>query len=722
MSEHSTDSKSPAETKALFSEFPAHRYEEWKAEADRLLKGAPFEKKLLTKTPEGITLQPIYRSEDTQYLPEMNSLPGFAPYLRGGQVWREADKAWQVAQELVYPTYEEFNEAVRHDLKRGQTAVILLLDKASRKGLDPDAAAVGEVGGGGVSIASLKGMTKALDGIKLDETPVYINCGTSALPYLGMFTALATKQGVSFQKLSGALAMDPLGTLLLDGSLPCSIEGALDEMAAMTVWANSKAPQLGTIWVHGEPYAHGGGSAVQELAFVIATAVFYLRELEKREIAPAVVAKHIRFSFALGTHFFMEVAKLRAARLLWNKVTEACSVPEADRSMWIHGRTSRYTKTTFDPYVNMLRTTTEAFSGAVGGAESLHVAPFDEHLRESDEFSRRIARNTQIIIRDEVQLGKILDPAGGSWFVERLTADVAAEAWKLFREIERKGGMDKAVSDGFPQEEIARIAKQRAADVSSRKTVVVGSNQYPNATEALLDSKDVDFAAIHAKRAETLQKLRTSNSHQQEITVLKKLETLMNADRTVMVEAVIDAAGHGATVGEIVRTLPTRKGNPITAAPIKQQRASEAYEMLRMAMMIHRDGSDGGRVFLATLGRIASYMPRFDFAASFFEIGGFEVIRTNGHETPDKAAEAAIASGADVVLICGLDDSYVEGAPTVAKAVKAAKPNSIMVLAGMPEDSVKEKCQKAGVDTFIHVKSDALAVLTDIAKKLGVAL
>ncbi len=724
MASDKTPGSPPAQNEErLFEEFPVPTYDQWRSEVERLLKGVPFEKKMFTRTPEGITLQPIYRREDIRDLAAVHSMPGSAPFIRGHRAIGAKGRSWEVAQEIAYPTYEEFNSALKHDLTRGLTAVVLPLDDASRAGLDPDRAKTGQVGHGGVSISSLIGLTKALDGVNLSQIPVFLQAGCSGLAYLGLYIALAQRSGVALSDLRGAVATDPLGELIGTGTLPAAPEIIYREMAEMTAWAADNAPQMGTIWVHAEPYNDGGGNAVQELACALATAVEYIREMDKRDLTADKTVPRMRFSFAQGNSFFMEVSKLRAARLLWNRVCESCGLPEDKRDMWIHVRTSRYTKTTYDPYVNMLRLTTEAFSGVIGGADSLNVAAFDEHMRPADEFARRIARNTQLIIKDEAHMGRIIDPAGGCWCVERLTAELASAAWKLFQEIEKKGGMGRALADGFVQQSVAATAESRADALASRKRIMVGTNQFPNPSEQPLELRPIDYTAVHTRRSRRLQELRTSPSHQEQVTVLEKLKTLVDAAPAAVTSAVIDAAAHGATVGEITRTLRPEKGDIPKVEPIPARRATEPFERLRHAVEKQRSEKGNMKAYLATLGPVAGYMPRLDFSASFFEVGGFEVIRTSGHDSAETAAAKALESGAEIVVICGQDDAYTDGAPTVATQVKKTNPNAVVVLAGYPrEEELVQRFQQAGVDIFIHIKSNALQVLSDLAVKLGVQL
>ncbi|MDD5425831.1 MAG: methylmalonyl-CoA mutase family protein [candidate division Zixibacteria bacterium] len=708
----------------LLEEFPVPEYKDWLNEVERLLKGAPFEKRMLTRTYENITLQPLYHKEDTQSISDIDSYPGFSPFIRGSRIFRQGEHAWETAQEINYPTPVEFNRAVRYDLERGLTAVTLPLDKASRKGLDADAATEEEVGCEGVSLSSLADLTTALEGISLDRVPVFFQACDSSLFYLASYVALAKEKGYDIKYLKGAVAYDPLGELAQAGVLSGSLETVYDEMAAAVSWAEDHAPLTGVIWVHGEIYSDAGASAVWELALTVSAAVEYLRAMEKRGLEIEQVLPHIRFSLGLGTNFFMESAKLRAARCLWNRILENCGVSEEKRSMGLHARTSRCYQTKFDPYVNLLRLTTGAFSGAVGGADSMQVAAFDERIRPADEFSRRLSRNIQVILKDEAKLARVLDPAGGSWYVERLTHEIVLETWRIFRQIEEKGGLFRALQEGFPQKAVEKTIDERRNAYASRKDVLVGTNKYPQPDEELLEPGTVDFSAVRRERLQRLQEIRKTVKKNKPVeTVLGQLLAASGKDRKEIFPLVVEAVEGGATVGEIMIVMRRDKNEIVRVAPFPVYHAAEPFEKLRLAVMKMRLQKGNLKVFLATLGEAGAYMPRLDFAASFFEVGGFEVVRTEGFETPGKAAEEALKSRAEVVVICGRDEIYPESVPVIAEQVKKARPHAIVVLAGLPgDDKLKKRFSDAGVDIFIHIKTDILEVLNETAVKLGVLL
>ncbi|MDP2717773.1 MAG: acyl-CoA mutase large subunit family protein, partial [Candidatus Micrarchaeota archaeon] len=330
-----------------------------------------------------------------------------------------------------------------------------------RNGHDPDWVKPGEEEIGGLSIATLQDLDRALEGINLETTSLFIRSGSSAMPLASLLVALVRKRGQDPKILRGCIEMDPLGVLSHEGRLPQSLTGAYREMAALTMWARKNAPELQTICVHTRAWHESGGGAAQELAFGLATGVEYLRRLLDRGLFINDVAPRIRFAMTVGNQFFMEIAKLRAARMVWSQAVEAFGGNEAAQRLHIHGRTSLRNKTVYDPHVNILRGTVEAFAAVLGGCDSLQVGAFDEVIRAPDDFSRRLARNTQLILAKECNLTSFIDPAGGSWYVEKLTNELAQRAWALFQQVESRGGMALAMEKGFVQGDINHAALER---------------------------------------------------------------------------------------------------------------------------------------------------------------------------------------------------------------------------------------------------------------------
>jgi len=706
----------------LLAEFPLPTYDQWRAAAEALLKGAPFEKKLITRTPEGIELQPIYRQEDVAHLPQLTELPGMASRLRGASAAGQVGRGWDVSQELPIATPEEFNAAALHDLERGQSELNIPLDLATLSGRDPDAAKPGEVGACGLSLATLADMDKAFANIQLPLISVYLRAGASALPAAALLLALAKKRGVAPRDLRGCIEIDPLGMLAWKGDLPISLERAWQEMASLTLYARSQAKGLQTVAVQGTPYADAGATAVQELAFVLATGVEYLRELAKHGVLVNDAARHVRFSLSAGSNFFMEVAKFRAARQVWSQAVAALGGDETARSMHLHVRTATFNKTVYDAHTNMLRTTTEAFSGVVGGCDSLHVSPYDEVTRLPDEFSRRIARNTQTILAEECDLTKVVDPAGGSHYVEWLTNEVAVRAWALFQEIEKLGGMTKALLAGTPQKMVADAAKARADGVAKRRTIIVGVNQYANAREAQPERKPLDYAAIQQKRAKQVVDYRTTHEAEEDAFVLNSLSVLLESQPRSALEAAIEAVTKGATLGEICRAMRSHDGEIPKVTPLCIHRAAQPFERLREASATATAAGKTPLLFQANIGPSRLYRLRADWTTGFFEVGGFKVAADRDFKDADEAATAALASGARLVVITSMDDTYTTAVEPLARAIKAGDAGiHIMVAGAAPKEKEMENAWRAaGVDEFVNVTSNSLEMLTRLLTKIGV--
>ncbi len=682
-----------ADAERLFSEFPAPSLEQWREEVVRLLKGAPFEKKMLAATYEGITLQPIYTPEDVKNLPFQDTLPGEWPYLRGTEPLGKRLQGWLVAQELPFPDAKSFNEALQHDLGRGLTAINFHLDEAGQAGLDADQADAALVGMGGTNLSTYADAVQALEGVDV-KTPLAVVGAEGAVPAAALMVAALQAKGADLKTADLSLGFDPLGVLACKGSLPMTVEQAYDELADLTTWAVSNAPKARTLVACGHPYHEAGANAVQELAFTLASAVATLRALETRGVSVEEAASRVLFRLSIGGHFFMEVAKFRAARVLWAQVVRLSGGSDEAAKLRLFAKSGHANKTQFDAYVNMLRGTTEAFSAVVGGVDMLHVGSFDEVLSQiPTDQGRRVARNTQIMLREESRLDQVVDLAGGSWTVETLTHQLVTAAWKLFQEVEAMGGFQKALEQGFVQAKIAEVATARRKAVTGRTDVIVGTNQYANALEAIPEVKTLDHAGLKAALAPKVS-------------------------RTGVVEgrgfAALLTAAPKATLGQLTAALARTAGPKVEA--LKGFRAAEAIETLRKAVMTKRAGKTD--VFLCNLGPIGAYMPRLDFTRGFFQVGGFTVSDQAWFSTPEEAAQAALESGAPIIVAVGLDDTYVAQVPALATALKVGGAQTVLV-AGLLKDHA-DAFKAAGVNDFVHVRSDVHAVLGGLAKTLEV--
>ncbi|TVR48685.1 MAG: methylmalonyl-CoA mutase [Puniceicoccaceae bacterium] len=717
---HSSDTTTPGpEGLDLKRWFPPPEPEAWRRAAEEALAGAPFEKRLVTPTPEGIALQPIYNREALAGLGFTAAAPGAGLPVRGGTATGYLTRPWRISQELPYSTPEEFNRAARLDVERGQTELNILLDLATQDGRDADHAEPTEVGACGLSVCTVGDLERAFDGIDLARVSLYLRTAASGLPMAALLLAWAEKRGLEATALTGCIESDPLGTLAWRGRLTCPLTAAYAEMAELTRFASAHAPNLQTIVVQGHPYHDGGASASQELAFVLATGVEYLRRLLDAGLSLEQIAPRVRLAFSIGSNFFMEAAKLRVGRMLWARVLEAYGAPAELRRAHLHARTSLWNKTRLDPFVNVLRGTTEAFSAVVGGCDSLHVGPFDEVSRLPDDFSRRLARNTQIILQEECQLTGVVDPAGGSWYLEKLTDELADKAWAAFQEIESGGGIARALEAGRIQESVTALAAKRRAALAARREVQVGVNNWPNARELPLEPRLPDYVAIHRRRARQVADFRVAAGAEAGAGVLAALQALLDAPADEKPAAAIAAAKAGASLGEITRSLRGDQPEAVAFAPIPAGRGSEGFEILRRAAWKHADAAGSApKLFQANLQPSRLYRLRADWTSSFFQVGGFEVLADQDFATVEEAAPAFIESGARIAVIVSSDETYPASVPALARLIKARDPECCLLVAGAPGDQ-EAAFREAGVDDFVHVRVNAHDLLSRLLTQIG---
>jgi len=693
-------------TEKLLSEFPATSAEEWREAAEKLLKGKPFDKVMTEQTPEGIRLEPIFRKEVLDQLPSSQTLPGFDGYLRGTSAAGYAREPWEIAQEIPYGLASEFNAAARADLMRGQNSLNVLFDIATLKGLDPDAAKVGEVGACGLSLACLKDVEAAFDEILPEAVSFHLRSGCAGLSVGALFFAWLRKSGSELKKIKGSLGMDPVAVQAAAGTLPASLDELLSEQAILANYCAQEAPGIRAVGVSTLPYHQAGASSVEELGAALAGGAFYLSELMERGLTVDDAARQIRFSFAIGPNFFMEIAKIRAARVLWAQVVKAFGGDLESQKIKMHARTGLYNKTQKDPYVNMLRTTTESLSAAIAGVDSMCVGNFDEVSRIPDTFSRRISRNTQIILQEECELTAVVDPAGGSWAVEWLTNEISEKAWDFFKTIEAKGGIAKALSSGFIQETIGGTAKDKSKRLASRRSSLVGTNVYPNLEEKALEQRLPDYAEIRDQRARDIAAARMELDEASDARVMQTLGALVEASGETLVPALIEAFEAGATIGEVSKTIRAKVEPEAPIQPLISKRLATDYEAMRAASAkFTKETGRAPAIFLTNLGPLRRHKARADFTQGFFQTGGFEMISPAGFDSPEAAVAALKESDAGITVVCGTDDDYAEKFADYAKAIKSALPEMQIILAGFPGDKEADY-RAAGMDDFIFIKSD----------------
>lgn len=679
----------------LLSEFPAHTYEQWHAAAEALLKGASFEKRLVSTTYEDITIQPLYRAEDVAGLGHRLDLPGGPTHVRGSRAAGFLKVGWEISQELKAHAPATLNGIIHEGLNGGQTELNLVVGCGHE-----------DCCKGGVAINSAADAAAALAGVRLDAVSTYWQSGTGGLPVAAMVLAAAEQLGVAPVKLRGGFENDPLAELVGKGMLRHPLACCCDQMAALTAWAAANAPQLHTVTANGCVYHNAGASATQELAYVIATAVAYIEELNARGVKPATAFSHLRLRFAVGSDYFMEIAKLRAARLLLSKVAAVYGVENAP--VYLHASTSRWNKTTYDAHTNMLRVTAEAFAAVVAGVDALHIGPYDEISGKTDEFSRRIARNIHIILREECGLDRVIDPAGGSNYIEWLTDQVAAKSWTIFQGIEQQGGMIAALEQGTVQQAVTAVREAKHQNIRRRKDKIVGSNMYPDLKGAKLE---VLTPVCHAAAAAKAGHSPFTDVEPAAITI---------SATAAMVDEAITAAKAGASRVAIAKGVGLACTDGPTVTALAPRRAAEEYEALRDASSAFAAKTGAAPVVLQlNFGPSGRYRLRADWTAAFFQAAGFVVDGVRDFKSVEAVVAAVVASPSAIAVITSDDASYAEHAATLAAAVKAARPDLHLLLAGAPGED-ESAWRAAGIDGFVNVKSNNYELNHQLLTKAGV--
>ncbi len=692
-------------------EFTPPTDEEWKAACEALLKGAPFEKKMFTKTYEGITFDPMYTRKHTEDILPKGVMPGMGDYLRGVDAAGYIGKPWGIAQACDETLPAENNELLRHEHDKGATIYHIVLDTASRTGVDARQAET--VGDTGTSVTTVEDMHVLLTGLDLAKFPLYVYAGANAVPLLALVAAARRASGEDMAEVRGIVGADPIGALAADGKLPASLDAHYDSLAAAARWATVNAPHLRTVFVRSDVYSNGGANDVQEVASVLATATAYLRALCERGLTIDEAASQIAFAFSMGANFFLQIAKLRAVRPLWAQIVGAFGGSAEAQKMRIHARPALFFKTIYDPYVNMLRNTTEIFSGVVGGIDSFESAPFDEPIRKGDEFSRRIARNVQIMLQEEFGLLQPIDPAGGSWAVETLTRQMKEKIWAEFQRIEKEGGIIAALRAGSLQENVAAVLAARFKNADLRRDRIVGNNMYPNMTETLLETRAEDTAALKAQRTADI------DAYLSDIDVKHRDEALASLRQAHSVDHAVEAALAGATIAELM-TAVTEGNGAETVTAIAPHRWSERFEALRQRTEEYKaEKNDNVKIFLANMGPIPQHKARADFTTGFLQVGAFEVLGNDGFKTVEEAADAARASGADAVVICSTDATYPEIVPALAPKLHEVLPKARVFLAGAAPKDLLETYKEAGIDEYISVRANCYEILESLQKQKG---
>lgn len=668
--------------------FPYPSFEDWKTEAEKLLKGAPFDKIMKTNTCEGISLNAIYNEEDIQNIPYLDSKPGFFPFVRGTSVAKKVVQGWDVQQELDVKSIEEWNQILLKDLYKGQNSFRLKLDRASALGKKITEASDSDFYNNGLPVYNYSDFSKALKDISLENISFDIEAGCSVLPVYLMLKKFCTDNNINPQSLKGSVAGDFVKHLVEDGTLPGSMKQLLDELAEVTKAVVAENSGLKTILIDLSVWNESGSSAVDDLAIMVATVSFYASEMLERGLDINAIFSKMTFIFSVNTNLFMEISKLRAARYIFAKLAEAYGVSEENAKMRMHVKTSIYTKTVFDPWVNILRTSTEAFSAVVGGCDSLNVTPFDCIIGQSDEFSRRIARNQQIILLEEAHLNAVNDPAGGSYFVEALTYELIKKSWNYFLEIEEKGGIIQGLQSGSIQDKVNQSHQIRINSAETRKDVIVGTSTFANLQEKKIEKENLKI----------IKPVSLGNVNEK---LSLEINQLIDKIDKMSIDNFVSALRETQDILKIV-SMPKR-------------RLAETFEDLRNKIEKIQPRPE---VFVANIGKTVKNKPRVDFALGFFEPAGFNCSTNDGFDTVEEALATVLNSQAKVIVLSSTDDKYPEVVPVFAQRLKEEAPDKVLVLAGYPKEHI-ESFTNAGVDFFVYMRLNVVQTIKEIIRKAG---
>ena len=573
----------------LFDQFPPVSYDEWRKKVETDLKGADFDKKLVWRTNEGFNVQPIYRIEDIEDSKTTNSLPGQFPYVRGTRT----DNDWYARQEILAEDPKQANADARDVLTRGITSL-------------------------GFKVAEAADVSTLLDGIDLTKVEINLDCCPGKAVEVAKALVEYIKAQGATEAFRGSIAFNPLRKALRHGAPLCD---CVVSKAVALIEAVKDIPTLRVIDVDSAMFCNAGAFIYEELGYALAWGAQWMTALTEAGVSVDEAARRIKFDMGVSSNFFMEIAKFRAGRMLWADIVKQYKpADEAAAKMMVHASTSRYNQTIFDAHVNLLRSQTETMSAAVAGVDSITVTPFDAPYKKPDAFSERIARNQQFLLKEESHMDKVVDPAGGSYYVETLTVSIAREAWKLFLSIDEAGGFFAKVADGTVQQAVTEASKKRHTDVARRKEILLGTNQYPNINEMAADKIEIK-----------------------------------------------DSEGQCGCTAE---------GDPAKALPTK--RAASDFEQLRLAT---EAAANRPKVFMLTIGNLAMRLARAQFSSNFFGCAGYEIIDNLGFDTVEQGIDAALEKKADVIVLCSSDDEYATLAP---EAFKYLNGRAQFVVAGAP--------------------------------------
>lgn len=706
---------------------------DWEKLAQKELGDKPLDD-LLWQTPEGIPIKPLYTQEDLEDIEFQNTLPGLFPYLRGPRATMYANRPWTIRQYAGFSTAEKSNAFYRENLKQGQRGLSIAFDLATHRGYDSDHPRVqGDVGKAGVAIDSVEDMKILFEGIPLDQMSVSMTMNGAVIPVMACFIVAGEEQGVPTEKLSGTIQNDILKEFMVRNTFIYPPAPSMRIVSDIIEYTSQKMPKFNSISISGYHMHEAGATAVQELAFTLADGLEYVRAALKRGLDIDSFAPRLSFFFGIGMNFFMEVAKLRAARLLWAELMQEFNPQDQESSMLrTHCQTSGVSLQEQDPLNNVIRTTLEALAAVLGGTQSLHTNSYDEAVALPTPKSARVARNTQLILAEESGIPHVIDPLAGSYYVESLTHSLANEARKLIQDMEALGGMTKAVELGIPKLKIEEAAAKKQARIDIGEDVIVGVNKYQSADEEVLEILDIDASEVREKQIQRLKSIKATRDQKAVDEVLKKLKAAALDPAQNLLEVAVEAARLRATVGEMslameevfgrfhpkVNAIQGVYGAQYLKSEIMQKQFKDFQDRVNhlsekmgrrprmLTVKLGQDGHDRGVKVIAT---------------SFADLG-FDIDIGPLFQTPQEAAKQAIENDVHIIGVSSQAAGHRVLVPELIEALKAQNADDIMVVCGgvIPPQDYDMMKQFGVVEVFgpgTNILEAADKILTKLEEK-----
>jgi len=670
-------------SKFFFEEFTTASYKDWLEEAKKSLKGKEPES-LSFQLDENLYVKPLYTVSDLEQCPfALNEFPGLPRFLRSASISGYRIQPWHVVQRIDTPEPAKANSAILQEIKSGINEFLLKhFDNQSipRKG---------------ITIESLNDFEKIFKNVDLQKISFHFET-SKPVELFSLFYVFLKRNGIDPQSVSGSIHFDLLSHFLLNGYFPTSFKGIENFLLSMVNFFADNFPKFKVLLIDATTFFESGSNTLQEVAFTLNLAVEYLRLLYKLGIPPEKVIDKMLFKISIGSDIFLNLAKLRAIRYLWTTLLEEFKIDIEKIDIQIYAVTNKRNKSKLDTYVNMLRNSCETLTAVLGSANYIEVTPYDYPLEEQNEFSTRNARNTQLVLLEEHNLTDTIDPAGGSWYLETLTFELAKNSLELFKEVEKKGGFIECIKNNFIQNLVLENQRKILTDLTSRKRILIGTNKYPNPN----DDKFKITEEESDKEVNQTRPFKHSPTFLEPIDVQFIINESLNPNFSI--SSFVKSRESQAGIISIVPLVPIREAQPFETLKLRASLYQKRYGKLPVALLL-------------PYGKVADFKARVDFSHDFFAVGGFEVIDSSPFETIEEAFQKILATLPQVVVFCSKNELYLNFVPQLTSLIKKAKPFIVTVLAGLPNNDEEINLYKnIGLDFFIHIKSDIVETINKI--------